>query len=232
MIWYDSCGHFGDLLRKWVTRSNQQKHTLRIHCLHLEMCLLDAWRRCNQQSATIILEMCLLDAWRMLICVFHFCWLGQSLEPCIEEFHGFSCSVWTGSLVAYSTGGPGHWTADSLLHQVQPIKWHQTLGNGLPGPINKVEAYTWKYVCLMHDAGATNKVQPESWKYVCLMHDACSFPFSNFGWLGQSLEPYTMCEEFHGFSCTMWTGSLVAYSTGGPGHWTTDSLLHRVQAIL
>ncbi len=91
--------------------------------------------------------------------------------------------MWTGSLLPYFTGGPGHWTTHWLLHRVQPIKQQQTVGNGLPGPINKVEAYTWKCVCLMHDAGATNKVQPESWKCVCLMHDACSFLFSDLaGW--------------------------------------------------
>ena len=80
----------------------------------------------------------------------------------------------TTNLLEMCLGEPGHWSNDSLLHRVQPTKYHQTLGSGSPGPINKVEAYSWKCVCLMHDAGATNKVQPESWKCVCLMHDACS----------------------------------------------------------
>ena len=107
---------------KWVTRSNQQSRSIL-----LEMCLLDAWRRCNQQSAIIILETCLLDAWRMLILVFRFGWLGQPLEPCttLEEFHGFNCSMWTGSLVAYFTGGPGQWTTDSQqkIHVIYGKMW-------------------------------------------------------------------------------------------------------------
>ena len=131
---------------KWVTRPNQQSRSILLEMylldawrmlifvsearsnqqsrsILLEMCLLDAWRRCNQQSATRILEMCLLDAWCMIIFVSRFGWLGQALEPyaTCEEFHGFNCSMWTGSLVAYSTGGPGHWTTDSLLHRVQAI---------------------------------------------------------------------------------------------------------------